>query len=80
MCAVFNDTLGYNIGYGAYAKNPDGASADQIAHAATSAQLDDFISRQPKGLETRVGERGLRLSGGEKQRVASVAHAPLAAA
>jgi len=43
---------------------------DQIEQAAASAQLDAFISRQPKGLETRVGERGLRLSGGEKQRVA----------
>jgi ATP-binding cassette subfamily B protein len=62
---LFNDTLFYNIRYG----NPDAESADVLA-AARAAQLDDFIARLPEGYETRVGERGLKLSGGEKQRVA----------
>lgn len=61
---LFNDTLRYNL---AYAK-PD-ASDDAIMAAARRAQLGDFIDSLPNGLETRVGERGLKLSGGEKQRV-----------
>lgn len=67
-CVLFNDTIGYNIGYGAYAKDPNGATQDEIEYAAKSAQLDVFISKQPKLYDTKVGERGLRLSGGEKQR------------
>ena len=62
---LFNDTLYYNIQYG----RPD-ADPDEIAAVVQAAQLSDFISRLPDGLETRVGERGLKLSGGEKQRVA----------
>ena len=62
---LFNDTLHYNIAYG----NPK-AAENQIRAAAQSAQLDQFIEKLPKGFETRVGERGLKLSGGEKQRVA----------
>ncbi|MDY0011564.1 MAG: ABC transporter ATP-binding protein/permease [Rhodocyclaceae bacterium] len=62
---LFNDTLLYNIQYG----RPE-ASREEVAEAARAAQLDAFIARLPDGLETRVGERGLKLSGGEKQRVA----------
>ena len=62
---LFNDTLHYNIQYGA----PD-APPGAVEAAATAAQLDDFIARLPGAMETRVGERGLKLSGGEKQRVA----------
>ncbi|MBP8132759.1 MAG: ABC transporter ATP-binding protein/permease [Zoogloea sp.] len=62
---LFNDTLFYNIQYG----RPD-ASKDEVEAAASAAQLDDFIARLPDGWNTRVGERGLKLSGGEKQRVA----------
>jgi ATP-binding cassette subfamily B protein len=62
---LFNDTLEYNIGYGR-----PGASAAEIDLAVRLAHLDDFIARLPDGLATRVGERGLKLSGGEKQRVA----------
>lgn len=62
---LFNDTLGYNIAYG----RPD-ATADQIMAAAQAAHLGDFLKRLPEGLETPVGERGLKISGGEKQRVA----------
>jgi len=62
---LFNDTLRYNIQYG----NPD-APAGAVDAAASAAQLDDFIARLPDGMDTRVGERGLKLSGGEKQRVA----------
>lgn len=62
---LFNDTLFYNIQYG----RPD-AGRDAVEAAARAAQLDDFIARLPQGFETRVGERGLKLSGGEKQRVA----------
>jgi ATP-binding cassette subfamily B protein len=64
-CVLFNDTLAYNIAYG----RPD-ASMAEIAEAVRQAQLEDFIATLPQGLETRVGERGLKLSGGEKQRVA----------
>ena len=62
---LFNDTLYYNIQYG----RPD-AGRDEVEAAARAAQLTDFIGRLPDGFETRVGERGLKLSGGEKQRVA----------
>ena len=62
---LFNDTLYYNIQYG----RPD-ASREEIEAAAAAAQLTDFIARLPDGMDTRVGERGLKLSGGEKQRVA----------
>ncbi|MBK1794242.1 ABC transporter ATP-binding protein/permease [Devosia sp. WQ 349] len=62
---LFNDTIGYNIQYGR-----PGASIEEVKEAARMAQVGDFITRLPKGYETPVGERGLKLSGGEKQRVA----------
>ncbi|WP_172196764.1 ABC transporter ATP-binding protein/permease [Niveibacterium sp. COAC-50] len=62
---LFNDTIRYNIEYGR-----PGASQSEIEAAARAAQLHDFVARLPDGYETRVGERGLKLSGGEKQRVA----------
>ena len=62
---LFNDTIGYNIGYAR-----QGASQADIERAAKSAQIHDFIMGLPKGYDTMVGERGLKLSGGEKQRVA----------
>jgi len=62
---LFNDSIGYNIAYG----RAD-ASADEIAAAAKGAAIDGFIALLPQGYETEVGERGLKLSGGEKQRVA----------
>jgi ABC-type transport system involved in Fe-S cluster assembly fused permease/ATPase subunit len=62
---LFNDTIGYNIAYGR-----PGASQAEIEEAARHAQVHDFVLRLPDGYETRVGERGLKLSGGEKQRVA----------
>jgi len=62
---LFNDTIGYNIGYA----NP-GARHGEIIAAAKAAQIHDFVSGLPKGYDTMVGERGLKLSGGEKQRVA----------
>ncbi|HLY57554.1 MAG TPA: ATP-binding cassette domain-containing protein, partial [Stellaceae bacterium] len=62
---LFNDTILYNIGYGRA-----GASVDEIEHAARLAHIHDFILAMPDGYQTRVGERGLKLSGGEKQRVA----------
>ena len=62
---LFNDTLAYNIAYGA-----EGASDEQVAQAAADAALMPLIERLPDGFETMVGERGLKLSGGEKQRVA----------
>ena len=61
---LFNDTIRYNIAYGL-----DGATQEQIEDAARSAQIHDFIMSLPDGYETAVGERGLKLSGGEKQRV-----------
>ncbi|MBT51844.1 MAG: metal ABC transporter permease [Mameliella sp.] len=61
---LFNDTIRYNIAYGR-----DGASEADIIAAAQAAQIHDFISSLPEGYETQVGERGLKLSGGEKQRV-----------
>lgn len=62
---LFNDTLGYNIRYGR-----TGATDEDVARAAELAQIDGFVRRTPKGYATEVGERGLKLSGGEKQRVA----------
>ena len=62
---LFNDTIFYNINYG----RPE-ASRDEVLTAARAAQLHDFIETLPLKYETRVGERGLKLSGGEKQRVA----------
>jgi ATP-binding cassette subfamily B protein len=62
---LFNDTIYYNIQYG----RPD-ASRDEVIAAARAAQIHDFIESLPDKYETRVGERGLKLSGGEKQRVA----------
>ena len=62
---LFNDTLLYNIGYG----RPS-ASREEIEDAARMAQISDFVKSLPNGFDTEVGERGLKLSGGEKQRVA----------
>ena len=62
---LFNDTVGYNIGYGRH-----GASDAEVEAAARAAHIHDFIAGTPKGYATMVGERGLKLSGGEKQRVA----------
>ncbi|HEY1935801.1 MAG TPA: ABC transporter ATP-binding protein/permease [Acetobacteraceae bacterium] len=62
---LFNDTIRYNIAYGR-----PGASQEEVEHAARLAQVHDFVARLPEGYDTRVGERGLKLSGGEKQRVA----------
>ena len=61
---LFNDTVRYNIAYG----RPD-ATQDQIEAAAKAAQVHDFVMSLPDGYDTEVGERGLKLSGGEKQRV-----------
>ena len=61
---LFNDTIGYNIAYGR-----DGATQAEVEAAAQAAQIHDFIKALPEGYETSVGERGLKLSGGEKQRV-----------
>lgn len=62
---LFNDTVEYNIAYGR-----PGASRQEVEAAARAARIHDFIVHTPQGYETRVGERGLKLSGGEKQRVA----------
>ena len=62
---LFNDTIGYNIAYGR-----PGATQAEIEQAAKLAQVHEFVLRLPDGYETKVGERGLKLSGGEKQRVA----------
>ncbi len=62
---LFNDSIFYNIRYG----RPD-AGREEVIAAAEAAQLHEFILSLPQGYETRVGERGLKLSGGEKQRVA----------
>src|SRR3982075_4609 len=62
---LFNDTIRYNIRYGRW-----DASDAEVEEAAQLAQIDGFIKMSPKGYETQVGERGLKLSGGEKQRVA----------
>ncbi len=61
---LFNDSIGYNIAYGR-----DGATQAKIEEAAKAAQIHDFIAGLPQGYQTTVGERGLKLSGGEKQRV-----------
>ncbi|WP_424942860.1 ABCB family ABC transporter ATP-binding protein/permease [Aliiroseovarius crassostreae] len=61
---LFNDTIYYNIAYG----NPD-ASRDEVEAAAKAAKIHDFVMALPEGYDTPVGERGLKLSGGEKQRV-----------
>jgi ATP-binding cassette subfamily B protein len=61
---LFNDTIRYNIAYGR-----DGATQTEIEEAARRASIHDFISELPDGYDTMVGERGLKLSGGEKQRV-----------
>ncbi|GAB4308447.1 MAG: ABC transporter ATP-binding protein/permease [Roseovarius sp.] len=61
---LFNDSIGYNIAYGR-----DGASQAEIEAAARAAHIHDFIAALPRGYDTQVGERGLKLSGGEKQRV-----------
>ncbi len=62
---LFNDTIAYNIAYGR-----EGATQAEIEAAARGAAIADFIAAQPGGYDARVGERGLKLSGGEKQRVA----------
>jgi ATP-binding cassette subfamily B protein len=68
---LFNDTIGYNIAFG-----KAGSSRDDLEEAARLAHLHDFIMTLPDGYETRVGERGVKLSGGEKQRV-SIARAAI---
>ena len=62
---LFNDTIGYNIAYGR-----EGSTQAEVEEAARGAALDGFIAQLPDGYDTKVGERGLKLSGGEKQRVA----------
>jgi ABC-type transport system involved in Fe-S cluster assembly fused permease/ATPase subunit len=62
---LFNDSIGYNIAYGR-----EGAGQDEVERAAKGAAIDGFIAALPNGYESMVGERGLKLSGGEKQRVA----------
>ncbi|AWN49939.1 metal ABC transporter permease [Methylobacterium terrae] len=62
---LFNDTIGYNVRYGRWE-----ASEEEVREAARLAQIDRFIAALPEGYDTPVGERGLKLSGGEKQRVA----------
>ena len=62
---LFNDTIEYNIRYGRVS-----AGEDEVKMAAERAQIGEFIARLPEGFDTQVGERGLKLSGGEKQRVA----------
>ncbi|WP_207539732.1 ABCB family ABC transporter ATP-binding protein/permease [Sabulicella rubraurantiaca] len=62
---LFNDTIAYNIAYGR-----PGATEAEVIEAAKLAQVHDFVLKLPEGYKTRVGERGLKLSGGEKQRVA----------
>ncbi len=62
---LFNESIGYNVGYGR-----EGASQSEIEAAAKGAAIHDFIAAQTRGYGTQVGERGLKLSGGEKQRVA----------
>jgi len=62
---LFNDTVAYNIAYGR-----PGATQQEVEAAASAARIHDFIAATPQGYATRVGERGLKLSGGEKQRVA----------
>jgi ATP-binding cassette subfamily B protein len=68
---LFNDTIGYNIAFG-----KAGSTQAEVEHAARLAHLHDFIMSLPEGYDTRVGERGVKLSGGEKQRV-SIARAAI---
>jgi ATP-binding cassette, subfamily B, heavy metal transporter len=68
---LFNDTILYNIRYG----RPD-ATDEEVLEAARLAQIDGFIATLPQGAQSMVGERGLKLSGGEKQRVATILKAP----
>ena len=68
---LFDDTVKYNISYGSF-----GASMEEIVKAAKNANAHDFISKLPNGYDTMVGERGMKLSGGEKQRI-SIARAML---
>jgi ATP-binding cassette subfamily B protein len=63
--ALFNDTIGYNIGYGRV-----GCPRGDVESAASAAHVHDLIKALPEGYETQVGERGVKLSGGEKQRIA----------
>src|SRR5205814_200388 len=70
---LFNDTIRYNIRYGRWE-----ATDREVEQAARLAQIDHFIRLSPKGYDTEVGERGLKLSGGEKQRDAEAARAKLA--
>ena len=62
---LFNESIGYNVGYGL-----EGATQMQIEEAASGASIHEFITSLPEGYGAQVGERGLKLSGGEKQRVA----------
>jgi len=62
---LFNDSIYYNIAYG----RPE-ATRDEVLEAARAAQIHSFVESLPDGYDTQVGERGLKLSGGEKQRVA----------
>lgn len=62
---LFNDTIGYNISYGNFS-----ATHDRIQEVIKNAKLENVIRNLPQGLDTLVGERGMKLSGGEKQRVA----------
>ncbi|HLO63573.1 MAG TPA: ATP-binding cassette domain-containing protein, partial [Azonexus sp.] len=62
---LFNDTIAYNIAYGR-----TGASLDEVMEVARAAHVHDFITSLPEGYDTAVGERGVKLSGGEKQRIA----------
>lgn len=62
---LFNDTVGYNVAYGR-----PGATREEVEAAARAAHIHDFVASTPRGYDTMVGERGLKLSGGEKQRVA----------
>ena len=64
---LFNQSIAFNIEYGDICRGP--VSMDRIKRAAQQAQIADFIEHSPDGYETMVGERGLRLSGGEKQRI-----------
>jgi len=68
---LFNDSIGYNIAFG-----KEGSTHGEVEHAARLAHLHDFITSLPDGYETKVGERGVKLSGGEKQRV-SIARAAI---
>jgi ABC-type transport system involved in Fe-S cluster assembly fused permease/ATPase subunit len=68
---LFNDSIGYNIGFGSVS-----STQEEIERAATLANLHDFITNLPEKYDTRVGERGMKLSGGEKQRI-SIARAAM---